>query len=137
MNSPLATAAVGTSTDEPPPSTARAPTSTTMTATPAAAAMSRRLLARHMPLHHCAGFQPGLDDHLVVVHRAERHVAQTAARAVHDPDRACAVLECHRVARHDDHVVFPFELDVDSRGQVWHELRVAALDTDNRHEIPD
>src|SRR5687768_12754052 len=140
MNSPLMTSVVGTSTDAPPPNAPLAPARATTMARPAAEAMIVRLLPRHMSLDRNSRFQTGQDNHFVIAHRTEGDRARPCAVAVEHSHRIRVVLpstfalrasvDKHRVAGYDDDVVLPFELDVDSRGQIGHQLRVAALDAD-------
>src|SRR5688572_32933340 len=130
MNSPLMTSVVGTSTDAPPPNAPLAPARATTTARPAADTMIVRLLPRHMSLHRDSRLQTGRDNHFVIAHGTERDRARSCAVAVEHSHRIRVVPPHDRVARDDDDVVLPFELDVDSRRQIGHQLRMAALDAD-------
>src|SRR5688572_10803269 len=92
MNSPLITAVVGTSTAAPPPNAPLTPAMMTTSARPATEAEIVRLLFRHMSLHGHSRFEAGRNNHLVVVHCAERHCARPGTVAVHHSHRERIVL---------------------------------------------
>src|SRR5580765_2280656 len=145
MNSPFVTAVVGTSSDAPRLNAPLAPATPTPIARAPTQAMIVRLLLRHMSLHEHARLQTRRDNHLVIVHRAERDGARPGAGPVHHPDRERVVaapafarrasVDRHDgVAGYDDDVVLPFELDVNGCREIGQQLRMAPLDADNRDE---
>src|SRR5918993_446459 len=137
MNSPLTTAVVGTSTASPPPKAPLTPAMARTSAIASAAPTSPRFLFRDISLHRHPRLQAGRHDDLMVVHRAQGHWARTRAIALHHMHRETVLLARDRVARHDDHVVLPLELDVDRGRQVGHELRMISLDAHDGDEVPD
>src|SRR5688572_28435475 len=123
MNSPLTTAVVGTSMPELRPNAPLTPAIATRIARPPAMLTIVRVLSRHMPLHYYARLEPGGHNHFMIVHRPERHSARSRAADVEDshlepillgPTFALrASVGKDGVARHDDDVIAPFELDID------------------------
>src|SRR5688500_8103696 len=117
MNSPLTTAVVGTSTPPPRPNAPLAPAmATTSATTPNPPAILRALL-RDMPLHRHTLLEPRGHHNLVIAHRSQRHRARADPVAVDDAHGMVALLARDCIARHDDDVVLPLELDVDRRGE--------------------
>src|ERR671912_733475 len=132
MNSPLMTSVVGTSTAELRPNAPLTPASAMTIASPATPAITVRFLSRHMPLHRDSGLEARRDDHFVIVHCAECDRVRPRAASIEDSHGEGILVSGYSVTRDDDDVVFAFELDVDRRGQIRQQLRMASLDTDGR-----
>src|SRR5687767_12032733 len=128
MKSPLVTAVVGTSTASPRPNAPLTATIASTIARTTSAPTILRLLLRHMPLHHRAGFETGRHDHLVVVHGSHRDRSLARTAAVHHSHGETVFFAEQGVPRHHDRVVLSLQFDVNAGGEIRHQLRVIPLD---------